>query len=621
MHKFGLLRKQKAALPALFARLYLTGIHKKGGFRKNKMKKIPIISAAVSIFLSTAILLSGCDFSAADNDPEKEDTAETSCESSNTGEEENFVALFGADETYSVLKTDVEGNFSSTVQDFLSDLRSKVGKKDIFASADYTKETEKEILIGYIDEREESVAKMVEISFDSYYIGFSGEKLLVCAYTAEQIEEALDRLIEALYRSESGAWGLDKDFTAYGDKDGKDVRAPEFESDAARLVGAYVSNGDRNQLACKDATLDDYNAYNQKLTDNGYTQYSQNQIGENRYATYVNDTTEIHLIYYPSLSNFRIVFGTRGYLPATETPEYEKVTDCKVTQIGRKGATASASGESYVIQLEDGSFIVIDGGPNNSYDVESLLAFLKENKPESHAKPKVMWMFTHLHGDHTTLAINFLINKCYDIELTAICYNFPNVDTALNDTNCATLYTNIMSAKIKNPDAETYVFHSGQRMMLPGCEIEFLYTQEDHWPTGFNTANDTSAVWRMKFEGGDFLVLGDSESTPCRQITKIYGNYLESDILQLSHHGMNGATMEIYEAIDPKICFWAIDEERFSTDPRCLGDQKNFEFNKYVRTTEWTRGETSGEREHYSASRTVTINMSDMSITVGEWLT
>ena len=592
---------------------------------KHKMKKNKLLISIICIILAAMLLLVGCDALGPQDGNGTEDGNGTSdgetLEESGTVDE-SFVGLFGTDDDYCILKTDVEGNFSSVIQDFLSDLRSKVGKKDIFASSDYSKETEKEILIGYIDERDESVAKMAEISFGAYYIGFSGNKLLVCAYTAEQLEEALECLIEALYCTENGAWGISKDFTAYADDGSAQIRVPDFESETARLVGTYVSNGDRNQLAYKNATLEEYLAYNKKLTDGGYTLYSQNSIGENRYATYVNDTAEVHLIYYPSLSNFRIVFGARGYLPATETPEYEKVTDCKLTQIGRYGASASAAGESYVIQLEDGSFVVIDGGPNNATDVNDLLAFLKENKPESHAKPKVIWMFTHLHGDHTTLAINFLINKCYDIELTAICYNFPNVETALKDTNCADLYSNIVtSVKIKNPDAKTYVFHSGQKMMLPGCEIEFLYTQEDHWPTAFNTANDTSAVWKMKFKGGDFLVLGDSEKSPCRQITKIYGDYLESDILQLSHHGLNGATEEIYEAIDPKICFWSIDEERFSTDPRCLGDQAGFEFNKYIRTTEWTRGEESGERKHYSASRTVTINMSDMSITVGEWLT
>lgn len=83
---------------------------------------------------------------------------------------------------------------------------------------------------------------------------------------------------------------------------------------------------------------------------------------------------------------------------------------------------------------------------------------------------------------------------------------------------------------------------------------------------------------------------------------------------------MNGATTEIYEAIDPKICFWAIDEERFLTDERCLGNKAGFEFNAYIRGTEWTRNGESGERLHYSASRTVTVNMSDMTVSVGELL-
>ena len=306
------------------------------------------------------------------------------------------------------------------------------------------------------------------------------------------------------------------------------------------------------------------------------------------------------------------------------TPEYEKLTEPTVTQIGRYGASNSAAGESYIIQLEDGSFIVIDGGPLNDADADGLLKFLVDNKPTSHEKPRVIWMFTHLHVDHTDLAVKFLRERYRDIELTMLCYNFPNTQTALKDSLCANTYALIGSLGRNYPDMQTYVFHSGQKLKLAGCEIEFLYTQEDYWPQKFETANDTSATWRMNFSSGhSFLVLGDSEKGMCSQMSSIYGDYLESDILQLSHHGLNGATLGIYQNIDPIICFWAIDEQRFLEDPKCLGTQSSsYEFNLWIRSTKWNRETGSqGARNHFSASRTVTVRMTDLQVIKNEQLT
>lgn len=582
------------------------------------MRKFSLKNTLVCIFLLSAVILSGC---------KKDETVDTDTDTSGTEDtsqdtvqvNESFVPLFGGEEEYVMLKTDSDGKYSDIIQNFVTSLRTMVGKKEIFAGSNYKTENAKEILIGNVSARKESVDVMKALPIDAYSIGFVGEKLVISAHTEEKLQSALYAFIDGLYQAESGEWGVDKSFSVYEDANEIKVDIPAFDTADGRLSGVYISNEDRNQMAYKDATLEEYTAYNDKLKSAGYTVYSENQIGENRYATYVNDTTEIHLMWYPSLENFRIVFAPKGYLPATTVPQYDKLGDCTLTQIGRYGASRSAAGESYVVQLEDGSFVVIDGGPYDERDVENLLQYMNDNKPASHAKPKVTWMITHLHNDHTALAVNFLNRKYNDIELVALCYNFPDTDIYLKDSGCAAV-SDVSGVLKKYPNAEKYVFHSGQTMKLPGCEIEFLYTQEDHWPNNFSTANDTSAVWRMKFEGGDFLVLGDSESTPCKQITTIYGDYLRSDILQLSHHGLNGATLEIYQAIDPKICFWPIDEERFSTDEKCLGTKTGFEFNKYLRETQWTRDTVTGDRTHYSASRTVTFNMKDMSVTTGPWL-
>ena len=136
--------------------------------------------------------------------------------------------------------------------------------------------------------------------------------------------------------------------------------------------------------------------------------------------------------------------------------------------------------------------------------------------------------------------------------------------------------------------AAHWIFHTGQKIYFPGCEIEILYTQEDYYPNQFATGNHTSSVFRITMESADgnetvFMVMGDAEATNCAEIKNMYGDELKCDILQLTHHGFNGACNGIYEYMRPEICFWACDPYRYDTDGRCLGTKSGYEFNKWIR--------------------------------------
>jgi hypothetical protein len=42
--------------------------------------------------------------------------------------------------------------------------------------------------------------------------------------------------------------------------------------------------------------------------------------------------------------------------------------------------------------------------------------------------------------------------------------------------------------------------HTGQRMSLPGCEVEILHTHEDYFPKSYAWGNHTSSAFRFKFK-------------------------------------------------------------------------------------------------------------------------
>ena len=272
-----------------------------------------------------------------------------------------------------------------------------------------------------------------------------------------------------------------------------------------------------------------------------------------------------------------------------------------------------AGGMSYVIQLADSSFIVIDGGYYNDADVQYLYELLR-GKSARNQKPVIsMWMFTHPHFDHIELATEFIRAKAVDVKIKAFAYQFPDCDkmnTQENDLEMKRAIA-LLKSNISNyyPNATVYTLHTGQKYIFSGMEIEILWTGEDIYPYKADHYNDVSAAWRMKFDNGkSFFVLGDCFNYSCRKLVQTYGEYLKSDILQLTHHGLLGGDKELYQLIDPDICFWAVSEERFlGTRPGdkiqyCLGEG-GCDYNA------WIRDESIRVRKHYHQSVTTVINM------------
>ena len=281
-----------------------------------------------------------------------------------------------------------------------------------------------------------------------------------------------------------------------------------------------------------------------------------------------------------------------------------------VTQLGREGAKKTAPGELFIAQFTDGSYAVIDGGLNDPTDEKALWNFIRENYPHKDEKPRVSWMFTHAHCDHMHLALSFLEHYSENIVLERVCYNFPdfgNVSiTRENEGSVADCARS--SAKIdellstKYQSAEKIIFHTGDVLKFPECDVEILYTHEDFSTEEFPWVNHTSSAWKMTFfTGKSFLVPGDCESSLCAQMAEKYGEKLKSDLFHTTHHGFNGGQLDFYRYADPTVCFWTVDTLRFETDTRCLGTKsENYPFNLWIR---------ANCDRHYPADVTVTIDM------------
>ena len=157
-------------------------------------------------------------------------------------------------------------------------------------------------------------------------------------------------------------------------------------------------------------------------------------------------------------------------------------------------------------------------------------------------------------------------------------------------------------AAVARTAANRLLLHTGQLFWLEDAMVEVLYTADDFAPKAFPWGNHTSCAFRLTLGGKTFLVLGDCEKALCQFMADVYGAALKSDVLQLSHHGVNGACLDLYQAVDPDFCFWPIDEFRFFNHAQIRGE-KAWDFNR------WILDDTVKNRAHFHTSTTTVLTL------------
>lgn len=365
------------------------------------------------------------------------------------------------------------------------------------------------------------------------------------------------------------------------------------------LIRPIFDEGDGSyQMCIQNTNREEFDAYASLLEKEGFSVHTKKEISagsaasdKNVFYTYKGKGIHILLSWYPNIGISRIIMTPEELLPSQEKPELkaEDTVTPSVTQMQLDGM-----GMMYVTQLADGKFIVIDGGVYGLDDMWRLHDYLIEKTPEGKKPTIACWMYTHPDPDHIGLATEFPAKYSEEIALESVAYNFTSekfTTTGNQDDNTLITAFKVLIKNVKEyyPDAEHYILHAGQSYYFKGLEIEILQTSEELYPNTANVWNDVSASWRMKFDNGQTVMfLGDSMQVLCKQLAKVYGDYLKSDMLQLAHHGLIGGDLELYKYIDPDICFWSTTEERFNgtytgyDHKYCLGEG-GCDYNGYLR--------------------------------------
>lgn len=210
---------------------------------------------------------------------------------------------------------------------------------------------------------------------------------------------------------------------------------------------------------------------------------------------------------------------------------------------------------SYIITTPQGSVVVIDGG------LDGDAPYLRE-QIKARGGHVSLWLLTHCHSDHFGALVEVLHDP-QGITIDRICYNFPPrewieaVEPVFHDE------TEAVFAALETHADIVQVVYENDVLTLDGLKIEVLND-----PMGFqqftepspnlgSNVNDTSLVYRFTFPNGKTaLFLGDLGLRAGNLFAARYGESLKSDIVQMAHHGQNGADENVYRLIRPEVCLW-----------------------------------------------------------------
>ena len=456
----------------------------------------------------------------------------------------------------------------------------------------------------------------------------SGNTIYICVAETGLLDSTLKSFANKIQKSGNN-YVVAADLKLAYDKCAVSEYIPSF-STSGTDKGLYSAGGGNYQKTYKGVTAAEVTAYCTKLLKSGFSLHQKNMINSNAFYLYVSGDTIVHINHFAKLDQFSIVYGPKTYLPAKSpiTGYSKKISNPTITQLA-----LGETGTSMVLQLEDGSFVLIDGGlggttDNYTKDSTNLMNFLTANAPNGE-KPRLTWIVTHIHTDHRQLMQKLLPTIKNKIVLELVAWNMPDfneIDAKYapnwkegetkppkNYAGPVTTLTNIINTNY--PSTPIYTFHTGEKLYLPGCEVEFLATQEDYYLNNFVWINDTSAAFRITMQGKTLMVFGDCTADVNSKImTAAFGSYIKSDIMQITHHGVGGGTLATFKAVDPDICLWSLNKNKFDSDERATGTASRNPENVWLRANSGSDGQR--KRTHYHHSSTTTITIPTMSVKV-----
>lgn len=202
----------------------------------------------------------------------------------------------------------------------------------------------------------------------------------------------------------------------------------------------------------------------------------------------------------------------------------------------------------YTLQDAGGHLIVVDGGWTTDADfVRQVIKVLGRHVDA--------WIITHPHRDHAGAFCEIYkepgkikIDKVYAVDMASpeLCLeNAPWDETEV--------YEQWLQLEI--PELE-YV-HAGDKFEVEGLKFEVFNAYDDYVDElSDDLLNDGSMMFQVTAKEESMLFCADVGKSMSDYLLDTYGDRLQSDYIQMGHHGNGGLKSDFYESIGAKAAFF-----------------------------------------------------------------
>lgn len=314
----------------------------------------------------------------------------------------------------------------------------------------------------------------------------------------------------------------------------------------------------------RNVNVEDYKAYIEKLTNCGYVVLNENIYADNHY-TALKGEKEISTYFTSCDNTLRVTVADDARFPDFEEKEITKTNE-PCFYMFENDHTYIDCGMCLITQCSDGSFFLVDSGHYLQFnDNDRIYNFMRERTPAGQKVVVSGWLVTHAHSDHISKLFDFLRYNRYDVEIEAIYSNLISNDYASSQWGVEEkgLAEKFFAMLERCDDIRKVKLHSGQRFYVRDLCFDVLCTHEDVYPEIVQEYNDSSLVVMMTVNNCRVFIPGDASGLESKFLVERFGENLECDVVQVSHHGHRGLLSDCYELLRGKLALFPITQIKF----------------------------------------------------------
>lgn len=324
---------------------------------------------------------------------------------------------------------------------------------------------------------------------------------------------------------------------------------PAMVVDNTKVSGADACGADTYMITVSGTTLEDYETYLKLYEPSGFVKYSDNGDGleGNVYTTtFTKEQLVVTVTQAVNLERTYIIVGEDFLLSENLIYNDSMIADNKPgAKTTLHAMELYENGNSFLIQLKNGHFIMNDGG--NEEDLSHLIEYMESLVPKGEKPVIDAWFISHAHSDHVGVFNAFMDDMSYikRIAVEAVYFSEPsNKSNQANDSASTVMNFMIDYKFLKNSKGETpdlYTPQTGQRFYFNDITVDIVFCQEIHPIENYGGGYNDTSTWLMyTIEGQKFLLPGDGSYGTMQTLMGMYSQeYFDLDLFAVCHHGIN----------------------------------------------------------------------------------